>query len=191
MLGDILNKVKEAQQPERFTQDFLKTVLGFPKASAMKFIGVAKSLGFLSSDGKPTERYARFRNETQSGRAMAEGIKQAYPELYARNEYVHKLNRKELGDLVVEVTGLEKNHVSVKRICSTFETLKKFASFDAAATPARAEKAPEPPTPPALPEDDNVELNLSYTINLVLPKSDDVAVFNAIFKSLREHLIRK
>jgi len=35
------------------------------------------------------------------------------------------------------------------------------------------------------------DLNLSYTINLVLPKTDDAAVFNAIFKSLRENLLRK
>ena len=40
-------------------------------------------------------------------------------------------------------------------------------------------------------EADDVKLNLAYTINLVLPKSDDIAVFNAIFKSLREHLLKK
>jgi hypothetical protein len=32
-------------------------------------------------------------------------------------------------------------------------------------------------------------LNLSYTINLNLPATSDQAVFNAIFKSLKEHLI--
>jgi hypothetical protein len=38
---------------------------------------------------------------------------------------------------------------------------------------------------------EEVKLNLAYTINLVLPKTDDVAVFNAIFKSLRENLLKK
>ncbi len=33
-------------------------------------------------------------------------------------------------------------------------------------------------------------LNLSYTINLHLPATSEVAVFNAIFKSLREHLLK-
>ena len=37
----------------------------------------------------------------------------------------------------------------------------------------------------------DVDLRLSYTINLVLPKTDDPAVFNAIFRSLRENLLRK
>jgi hypothetical protein len=35
-----------------------------------------------------------------------------------------------------------------------------------------------------------LDLNLSYTINLVLPKTDDPAVFNAIFRSLREYSFR-
>jgi len=38
---------------------------------------------------------------------------------------------------------------------------------------------------------EELQLNLAYTINLVLPKSDDVAVFNAIFRSLRDNLLRK
>jgi hypothetical protein len=33
-------------------------------------------------------------------------------------------------------------------------------------------------------------LSLGYTINLNLPATSDIAVFNAIFKSLREHLLR-
>jgi len=37
---------------------------------------------------------------------------------------------------------------------------------------------------------EELQLNLAYTINLVLPKSDDVAVFNAIFRSLRDNLLR-
>ena len=39
--------------------------------------------------------------------------------------------------------------------------------------------------------DDSLHLNLAYSINLVLPKTDDIGVFNAIFKSLRENLLKK
>jgi hypothetical protein len=34
-------------------------------------------------------------------------------------------------------------------------------------------------------------INLSYTINLNLPAATDIGVFNAIFKSLKEHLLQK
>ena len=36
-----------------------------------------------------------------------------------------------------------------------------------------------------------VKFGLSYQINLVLPKTDDIAVFNAIFKSLKDHLLKE
>jgi hypothetical protein len=32
--------------------------------------------------------------------------------------------------------------------------------------------------------------NFSYTINLNLPETTDVEVFNAIFRSLKEHLLK-
>ena len=34
------------------------------------------------------------------------------------------------------------------------------------------------------------KLGLSYTINLNLPATTEIEVFNAIFKSLRENLLR-
>ena len=34
-------------------------------------------------------------------------------------------------------------------------------------------------------------INLSYTINLNLPATTDIEVFNAIFKSLKQHLIQE
>ena len=38
--------------------------------------------------------------------------------------------------------------------------------------------------------DDLGRLGLSYHINIVLPETKDVAVFNAIFQSLRQNLLR-
>jgi len=35
------------------------------------------------------------------------------------------------------------------------------------------------------------KIGLSYTINLNLPATTDIDVFNAIFKSLRENLLRE
>jgi hypothetical protein len=47
---------------------------------------------------------------------------------------------------------------------------------------------------PKLANDDvfpkKIGFNLGYTINLNLPATSDPAVFNAIFKSLKEHLLR-
>jgi hypothetical protein len=45
------------------------------------------------------------------------------------------------------------------------------------------------PTPPHLPSDN--AFGLHYNIQLHLPATKDVEVYNAIFKSLREHLLEE
>ena len=193
----ILNKIKEAQTPDRFTQDFLSTKLGFPGGTARPFIALAKRIGFLESDGRPTDLYKGFRNASQSKAAMAAAIRKGFSQLYERNEFTHDLDKKKLEGLVVELTGLEQGHATVRSIVGTFEALKAFADFSKSepksAVPA-ADKAEQQKTHPGKEGaelDEGVKLNLAYTINLVLPKTDDVAVFNAIFKSLRDNLLRR
>ncbi len=197
--GKILAKIKEAQTPDRFTQDFLSTKLGFPGGTAKPFIPLAKRLGFLESDGKPSDLYKAFRNHAHSKAAMASAIRKGYAQLYERNEYVHDLDKKKLEGLVVEITGLEAGHATTRAIVGTFETLKSFADFNKPeihkleAAEARVANGASVATKVDLPIEDSgeIKLNLAYTINLVLPKTDDVAVFNAIFKSLRENLLNK
>lgn len=190
----ILDKIKAAKTPERFTQDYLGTVLKFPGGSPKPFIALAKRLGLLASDGTPTDLYKRFRNPAESGAAMADAIRNGFAPLFERNEHAHKLDKAKLEGLVMEITGLDQKSSSLNAICGTFTTLNEHANFD-------ADGSSDPPTGPVDFEtvgvndnhgvDDDVSLNLAYTINLVLPKSDDIAVFNAIFKALKTHLLRK
>jgi hypothetical protein len=195
----ILNKIKEAQTPDRFTQDFLSTKLGFSGGTARPFIPLAKRIGLLESDGKPSNLYKEFRNSTLSKTSMATAIRKGYSQFYERNEYAHELDKKKLEGLVVEITGLEAGHATVRAIVGTFETLKSFANFNQNEThvtdPVDTKNGTELKalqTAEAINEDSSdIKLNLAYTINLVLPKTDDVAVFNAIFKSLRENLLSK
>jgi hypothetical protein len=202
MVSKILDKIKVAATPDRFTQDYLATELGFSGGSAKAFIPLAKKLGLLASDGSPTDLYKQFRNTNKaiSKAAMAEAIKKGYSDLYSRNEYVHSLNKSDLEGLIVEMTGSEKGNKTVQAVVGTFEALKSYADFKVSTSDIVHENTQ--------PDDDehssdkvagngsvnlgeDFGLNLSYTINLVLPKTDDVAVFNAIFKSLRENLLKK
>jgi hypothetical protein len=202
LVGKILDKVKVAATPDRFTQDYLATELGFSGGSAKAFIPLAKKLGLLASDGSPTDLYKQFRNTNKaiSKAAMAEAIKKGYSDLYSRNEYVHSLNKSDLEGLIVEMTGSEKGNKTVQAVIGTFESLKSYADFKVSTSDIVHEH-------PSAEDDEKISdratgngavnlgeefgLNLSYTINLVLPKTDDVAVFNAIFKSLRDNLLKK
>ncbi len=194
LVTKILDKIKEAKTPERFTQDYLANTLGFASGSAKPFIGIAKRLGLLAPDGTPTELYQQFRNAGHSKGAMAKAIRTGYADLFTRNENVHKLDKKSLEGLVVQATGLDAGAQTLNAIVGTFERLKAFADFgitEPAATKAKPYESKTPPPPPADDEDASFRLGLSYTINLVLPRTDDIAVFNAIFRALRENLLRK
>lgn len=197
LVSKILDKIKVAATPDRFTQDYLATELGFAGGSARAFIPLAKRIGLIASDGSPTEIYKQFRstNSATSKAAIAKAIKTGYADLYARNEYAHSLSKADLEGVVIELTGLEKGHATIRAIVGTFEALKGYADF------AAKQKGDEA-VPGALTNnivipgggnggDEEVKFNLSYTINIVLPKTDDIAVFNAIFRSLKDNLLSK
>ncbi|MCP9487841.1 MAG: hypothetical protein MSC30_18535 [Gaiellaceae bacterium MAG52_C11] len=73
--------------------------------------------------------------------------------------------------------------------------MKAFADFAApeTAAPERTEEEPASADMTRHEQEGGGEIagiNLGYTINLHLPATSDIAVFNAVFKSIREHLLR-
>ena len=146
----------------------------------------------MHSNGTPTGLYKKLRNNATTGAAMAQAMKIGYREIFERNEYANDLDREKLKGLVVEITGLDTKNKIVQLICQTFETLKKFANFESK-LPEISKEDQQKETIQAEGADAqrDFDLGLSYTINLVLPKTDDQAVFNAIFRSLRDNLLRK
>ncbi len=194
----ILEKIKEAATPEIFSQDFLKTKLGFNGGNYLTFISWAKKCGLLNADGSPSQLYKQFRNPSTSEASMASAIKTGYTELYSRNEYCHELDRKAFKGLVMEATGESHDSVRVEKIVSTFFNAKSLANFDSKVN-LKAEKKvddlkkeDDPKTESKEKHSDKkLNLGLNYTINLVLPKTDDPAIYNAIFKSLKDNLLNE
>lgn len=201
LVSKVFAKIAEAQKPDRFTTDYLTNVIGYGSGSARPVIPLLKRLNFLQADGTPTQLYTRFRNPSERASAMLEGLRAAYSDIYARSEYAHTLAKDKLRDLVVEVTGLERDNQIVAAITSTFLALKAAGNVNETTKPgAIAGNAGEEPNGHAAattivrqPElgvkQDGIGLNLAYTINLNLPPSSDPDVFNAIFKALKEHLL--
>jgi len=200
-----LEKIKSASTPERFTQDFLATKLGIRGGSAKAVIPFLKRVGFLGTDGGPTDLYKQFRNPSHSGAAAAKALKAGYAQLYEMNEYAHDLSDKDLKGLIVQATGAETESSTVRAIFGSFKALKGFAAFDGeepdeTESPADEEAGPDEDVGEVKTKKEDrkakdgdhaaLKMGLSYTINLNLPATSDIAVFNAIFKSLRENLLR-
>lgn len=199
-LTKILNKICDASIPENFNGDFLGTKLGFPGGNQKVFIPWAKKCKLLGDDGTPTQLYKDFRNPTYRGVSMATALKKGYEELYVRNEYAHDLSRTDFTKLVTDTTGLAHDNQIVKAIVSTFFNAKEFADFEANSNVQITENINEVNNFQKSEIETNehmhktvrkkqIDLGINYTINLVLPKTDDPAIYNAIFKSLRDNLL--
>lgn len=83
LIPKIFGKIAEAHKPDRFTTDFLTTVIGYGSGSARPVIPLLKRIGFLQADGIPTQLYSRFRNPTERAPAMLEALKAGYSDLFA------------------------------------------------------------------------------------------------------------
>jgi hypothetical protein len=194
----VLDKIRTASVPDRFTQDFLATKLGLTGGGARPLIPYLKRAGLLGPDGSPTQLYRQFRNPAVSGAAAATAVRNAYSALYELNEYVHDAPDREVKGLIVQITGLELDSSTVKAMLASYKALRALADFEVSPAPEDDDNNVTEPskrveTPGIYSNDSEVklpvaQLRLGYTINLYLPNTTDVAVFNAIFKSLREHL---
>jgi len=192
-----LDKIKAAATPDRVTQDFVMTKLQIKGGTGAALIPFLKKIGFVASDGSPTDLYRRFRNHATAGAAAGSAVRTGYKELERVNEYFYELNDKDLLALIVQVTGAEAGDKVAKLTLSTLKTLKAFATFEPGdAIPEGGTKDGTDPGDSSdrkgTPKADHGRsraLSLSYTINLNLPATTDQAVFNAIFRSLKEHLI--
>ena len=115
--------------------------------------------------------------------------------LHEINEYVHDLNDKDLEGVIVQATGLDSKSKTVKSILGSFKALRTFAKFDGETL---QEEETSNSTELEKKQDlhgstrsssQPIGLKLGYVINLNLPATSDIAVFDAIFKSLREHIL--
>ena len=189
----VLNRIQTAQTPPRFSTDYLATTLRLSGGSARPLIPFLKRTGFLAPDGAPTELYKRFRNSSQAGNAAADALRAGYSALYQVNEYLHDATDAQLKGIVVQVTGSEQNSSTVSAIVGSFKALKAFATFSGDAVADVVDENESGGTisaeDGAAPSGATARIRLGYTINLNLPATSDIAVFDAIFKSLRQHLL--
>jgi hypothetical protein len=198
-IPDYFEAILDAQPPERFSVKFLEK-LGFTSTNDRLFVGILKDLGFLNRDGSPQPRYFAFLDRSQSQKILAEGIREAFSDLFAINTKANELRVEDVKNKLRTLYAGKKSDLVIGNIASTFKALCDLADFSTpiAVAPETGEIAsplPEvapPPLaapPPANPLDGKVDVSsLQYHINIVLPEARDQAVYDAIFKSLREHL---
>lgn len=191
-LKRVLDKLPTTEKPSVFNMDFLATVLQVSGGSARPIPPILKAAGMLSGSGTPTELYAQFQTETGRSTAALQALRNAYGEIFRRNQFAHRADDKALTDIVVTVTGLPPKDGIVRAVVNTFQVFQGYAK-DAREEPAPPADGPDRTPAATLPiaagYTPSQSLGLVYNINVVLPETTNVEVYNAIFRSLRGNLL--
>ncbi len=191
-LPDFFAKLQEGQAPSSFTQQHLKDI-GFPSSNHRTFIPLLKALGFLTPSGSPTDRYLNYRDKSQSRVVLGAALKDAYADLFVIKSHPTDKDRPLIEGKFK--SALNASDRTAELMARTFFALLKLADIDthdttsssspiAASTPKEPEPHQTHPTGKTV-----VATGLHYNIQIHLPATKDVEVYNAIFKSLKEHLI--
>lgn len=196
-IGKFLETLRKGQAPQKFNRQFLKD-LDFKSSNHLQFIPLLKGLGFLSSDGTPTERYKEFLDETRWRKVLAEAVREAYGDIFVLKAKPTSSDRQMIAGKFKSAYNL--SDIAADRAARTFLALLELSDPDVVYGDSKTEKpAPEPvPDESIAPPPNGVEIlpnggrssvSLQYNIQIHLPATKDIEVYNAIFKSLREHII--
>jgi hypothetical protein len=206
-LGDVFQRIGDGQAPDKFTTQYLKD-LGFTSTNFRAVIPLLKSLSFLTADGTPTVRYHEYRNAARGRRVMGEALREAYGDLFTIKAKPTEADFPLIEGKFKSVHNASTN--TAKLMANTFFALLELADLpdpNAFVAPAeQKDEAEDPPgnaVQPIVPPVPKLGVNpsvvpagtprshstLHYNIQIHLPATKDVEVFNAIFKSLKEHLL--
>lgn len=184
----ILDKIESAEKPARFSHSLLKK-LGFSSSNDRAIIPLLKRLGFIRDDGTPTEHYDELKDKTKRFYALGDRIRELYSDIYAIDTKIHSLSEDEIKGAISRVTG--KDATSVSRYYTTFKTLAGIAKFGAAPDMPK-DKGEEKDNKPDKDKNNNekevIKPCFHYNIQIHLPATTDISVYNAIFKSLKNNL---
>ena len=195
-LSAIMKKIIEGTAPDKFTTEHLKKI-GFKSSNDYTVIGLLKDIGFLSENGVPTQRYHDYRNTAKSKQVLGEALKEAYSEIFHLSEKPSQTDKPAIAGLFKSTHNVSDQVAGF--MANTFLTLLEMADISSSSkAPEKKEKnkkeeepddEKKPPAKGGQTELPPIMPNLRYNIEIHLPATKDVEVYNSIFKSLREHLL--
>jgi len=127
---------------------------------------------------------------------LAKALEGAYSDIFLAHIQAQSLPFEKLKGIIASKTT--KGEATVERIARTFQVLAKAADFSVAPehskpSEAKSEQVPtsKEPEQPAIPSNSTPLAKFPgfhYNIEIHLPTTTDITVYNAIFKSLKENL---
>jgi len=199
-IAPVFARIQTAAKPNKISQALLSQ-WGFTASNDRAILRVLRELGFINENGVPTVAYDALRDHANWKYTLADRIRICYSDLYAIDPKFHTLPEAEIKSTMMRITG--KDEESAKRYFATFKTLASLANFGPRHDSKNAVSEENPgddavkqkvdaslpaPSPPIHADHSKRKTEYHYNIQIHLPVTSDISVYNAIFKSLKENL---
>lgn len=181
--------IREGTAPDKFSPQYLVDI-GFGGSNYRVLIPLLKDLGFLTTDGVPTEVYRNYLDSSQSRAVLGKSVRSAYSDLFTIAKKPSKADREKIAGKFKSTFNL--SDLQAERNANTFLALIELSDLPNDST---SEPETAPKLPPIVETLEKVNqpngrlIGLKYDIAIHLPATKDIEVYNAIFKALKEHLI--
>lgn len=202
----ILEKIRTAGTPPKFTHEFLKSTLGFTASNDRGAIKVLRQMGFLSADSVPTARYNEYRGD-QPGKAIAIGLREGWPDFFLADEKIYERSNSQIQGIAKSLTGAGDS--VAQKVASTFKAFSDKADWSAAIPQQQHERTGDfgntDQADGSRSRDDQRRdssdnagkgntagarlFELHHDIHIHLPPTNDVSVYRAIFQAIKAELM--
>jgi hypothetical protein len=192
-----LEHIRRSALPQKIDRSYLQSA-SFRSSNDTAVIGVLKTIGFLDSDGKPTQLYRDYKGvpPERAKVILGSAVKAAYTSLF--NLYPDA-DRKDDEAIINWIrANSDRGEVTYTRALNTFKVLRDAATFDDT-QPTSTETPPvkEPlvntkqdDKPPARERHIKTRTSPDVTINITLQieATSDASIYDAFFASMKRHL---
>ncbi|MDI9643412.1 MAG: DUF5343 domain-containing protein [Archaeoglobales archaeon] len=190
-LKGFFSKIQETGEPHKVTQKWLESI-GFKSSNDRYILHLLKDLGFVDSNGVPTDLWKKYRNKELAPKVLAEAIKNAYKQLFDTYPDAYRKDKEALRNFFASETGLSER--TVERIIQTFKALCELADFREVEdrgtlkeeSPHTVDAAHRPVQMTDVPAK-GVTINVN--IQLQLPATSEEEIYDKLFRSLKRNLL--
>ncbi len=202
-IPEILDKIQTVGQPSKVDKTWFSSI-GFTKQSDQRMIAVLKFIGFIESNGVPTDKWTKFRSKKSGKKILGEALKDAYNELYSIYPDAHEIDKEELIHFFSTRTTAGK--LALAHTVNTFKNMADYAEFDGISTQKSIPEEEKPIDSTELEVEDSsykrtsnnfskqIEsiksgITINLNIQLSVPETTDEKVYDKFFEALKKHLL--
>lgn len=125
-LVSLFQRLKSIGVPDKVSVSWLQSI-GFMSSNDRTMLPMLEYVGFVDSSKQPTKRWMAYRNERNSKKVLANGVRSGYTLLYEVYPDAHRRNENELRNYFRSQSTAGEE--AIRRTVKTFQELCELADF--------------------------------------------------------------